>query len=218
MLFDIEKDLTLCEKYKITPEQLTFIKIFIFDQTVSDIKSFLSTNYKNGIRFWKLLGVDITKSGFKDTQARIDYNKLKTDVFNRIAVPLMKKKILVETKLSPNADLDIIEINPNFVQDFELDIYDKPTQLFNCYPQFVGDVGNKFIGRTASPEEIGLTYIKNINNNTELHNEILELIKWAHETNQLRIGLKKFVQYKHWEALREIKKGGINIGFDTNIV
>jgi len=219
MLFSLKQDLHLCEKYKISPTQLMFIKVFIYDTNIENTKTLIADVYEKGVRFWKLFGLDLCKRGPKNSKRETEYNKKKIELLNAIAYPLMEKNILIKSTITSDSDPDILEINPIFVKDFELNFYDMPSQLHDTYPHFIGDSSKRYFAKTASPEEFGEAYIRAINNDLNKHNEILELVKWAVENKQIKIGIKKFVESRHWEALKELKEGGVtNVGFDTNFI
>ena len=94
-------------------------------------------------------------------------------------------------------------------------------ELFEVYPQF-GIIGTSTVPlRTVakkfdSLEEAYFRYGKSIRWNLEMHNRIIELVKWANENNILNTTLANFVIDHKWEELQALKDGNLaNVNFDA---
>lgn len=216
MIYTVQKDLELCEKYGITPDQLTYIKCFILDPK-HDLKQHRSEVFKNEYRFCKLYNVDILKKTIPKTEA--EYNKKKKELAEKIIIPLMDKNILMKINiLDASVTTDHIEINPKFAKDFSINIMDMPTELHDVYPALIKNSSMKFPGKNTSPEEFGALYLNYIGNDRELHDKIIDHVKWAKESNNLFTALDKFIKNKLWNMLFELREGGNDgIGFSVEM-
>jgi len=81
-----------------------------------------------------------------------------------------------------------------------------PAQLEEAYPYYTIIENRRYTIRNASAQEISENYLRGINNDEKEHERILDDIKWAVENKALNIGLKKFVDIKYWNAIRELRK------------
>lgn len=218
MIFTIENDIELCKQYGITLEQLSYIKIHVRDPKIS-LKDHSTKVYKLLCEFCKLYGVDITKSISTVQKVRKEYNEKKLNLAKLVKIPLMEKDILLPINITnPDIGPDLVEINPLFISDFNINIEDMPAEVMEVYPHFIQLPGNdRFLAKNTSHQEFGLEYLKYIKNDRELHKKVVEHIIWAKENNKLLLGLRKFIETKHWEALFELRKGGFSVGFDTNV-
>ena len=94
-------------------------------------------------------------------------------------------------------------------------------ELWEAYPQSCmvnGQVFNlKSISRKFdSPEESFQKYSKYINNDPDLHLEVLELIEWGIENGYNFTTLDKFIIDRAWLALKAFKEGtAINVNSDA---
>lgn len=220
MMYSVQKDLELCDKYKINPCMLTFLKLFVIGPTEISEKTIAAEFMKNSSKFCKIMGLYYTKLPKKNTKEYKEYTEKLANLKKNIVIPLVEKNILVGPgdPLNVRVDLDHYEINPKFLKDFELNIYGMPSQLFDIYPRTIRINDSSFLGKNVSAEEIGELYIRNINNCEKKHQEILELIEWGKNNNNIGVGLKKFVEIKYWETLQELKEGGNDgIGFSSEL-
>lgn len=182
MLFTIKQDLELCKKFKLNPRQLMFMKILVPNRTLSQKEASLES-YAMSHQF--------------EQEIKFNYEEI-TDLVGR--------GFVLDFSNGKPATLDHYEIHPNFVNHFQLAIYGMPQELFDAYPKFfIGKEGQKFIGRSAGPEEIAVSYIKGIGNKEEEHRKVLEDVAWAVKNNAINVGLDKFVKTRYWEAIREIR-------------
>ena len=96
-------------------------------------------------------------------------------------------------------------------------------QLFDAYPMFVNINGStyslrSFAKKFNSIEDFFRFYGKTIHWDLELHNKILDLIKWDQDNNVgfLKMTICNFVIEMKWNELEALKNGDIaNINFDT---
>ena len=119
---------------------------------------------------------------------------------------LVDRGLILDLSNGKPASLDYFEIHPNFVKHFQLAIYGMPQELFDAYPKhFYDKNGQRYVGRSAGPEEIALSYLKGIGNNEDEHKRVLEDVTWAEKNNMIVVGLDKFVKTRFWEAIREAR-------------
>lgn len=190
----IDNELIILEKYKLTPNELFFIKtILIFE----DDKQFIA-------RFLPIC---------KETN--IDARNLLESLQNKGIITKAYKIPAKGEILKPEE----ITFNQNFIKAFYKASFELGQELFNEYPQFtiidgctvaIRSVSKKF----DSLEDFFRFYGKTIKHNPELHTKIIELVKWAKEnTTFLNCTLANFVIDKKWldlEALRDGNEGNIN--------
>ena len=220
MIYTRTDDLELCKKYDINPSQLLMIKLYVEDPEVSDEKTEAAEFMKNLYKFTKLFGYNMEKIP-RGKEAKEKHFEQEKWFKENIAQALVDKSILIAPKAPAGhtAGLDCFEISPQFIQDFAIDLYGMPDELFEAYPKFFMSNGTRYNIRNSHVEKFGAKYLRFINNQREKHEEVLELIEWAKENKSLNIGLEKFVDTKYWEALQELKEeGGEAIGFSTELV
>ena len=95
-------------------------------------------------------------------------------------------------------------------------------ELFETYPQFGNINGNIIPLRGVSKkfdtlEDMYRYYGKVINWNPEIHQEILDVLKWAKENTQfIQFTLASFVIDRRWEDLKALRDGKlVNVNFDA---
>lgn len=83
-------------------------------------------------------------------------------------------------------------------------------ELFTTYPTFVNingklaplrDISKRF----SSIDEFAFFYSTEIGHNPEKHKEVMEILKWAKDKNQISFGIINFVISHQWEALKELR-------------
>lgn len=190
----IDNELIILEKYKLTPNELFFIKtILIFEDDKQFIARFLS----------------ICKETNIDARNLLESLQNKGIITKAYKIP-EKGEILKPEEIT---------FNQNFIKAFYKASFELGQELFNEYPQFtiidgctvaIRSVSKKF----DSLEDFFRFYGKTIKHNPELHTKIIELVKWAKEnTTFLNCTLANFVIDKKWldlEALRDGNEGNIN--------
>lgn len=194
-MLNIDNELSILEKYRLTPTELFTIRVILLAQDEN------STNYL------------------------IRYNNLLEGTFREELLKLQNKGIILKSYKIPKVGEQFIpedaEFNKNFIKQFYRASYEMGEELWNVYPQSCivsGQVFNlKSISRKFdSPEEAFQKYAKYINNDPNLHNEVLKLIKWGIENQFNFTTLDKFIIDRAWLALKEFKNGSaINVNSDA---
>ena len=95
-------------------------------------------------------------------------------------------------------------------------------ELFNTYPMFIVVNGVSYNARRVSKkyndvEDAFAKYAKAINNNPDLHQQIIDDLKWAIEDgNYPFTTLDDFIADRAWNALNAFRNGnGVNINNDA---
>lgn len=194
MLYSFDKDLELCEKFKITPRQLLFIKIFVSDPSLSESEN-TEKRRKRAIKY---------QSVFKEG-----------DITSKEMLDLIDKKILIDKNLPGYFLFDDLELTGEWEDKLKLIIYPMADELFDAYPYEIRIQNKTYLAKNSSPEKIAFNYNKAISNSLEKHKEIIELVNWAKGANLIEVGLEKFVDTKYWCLLKE-KRSTKSLGESSN--
>lgn len=141
---------------------------------------------------------------------------------------LQEKELILKSYKVPKEgeafDPYSIPINKVFLKSLYKSSFEMGKELFEEYPQF-GLVQGSVVGLRSvskkfdSLEEAYFRYGKSIGWNPERHSRILELVKWAKETNIINYTLASFIIDQRWlelEALQTGEVGGIaNIDYES---
>lgn len=195
---ELNEELILMEKYKLTPTELFAVKTILLAQDNEDEYIFKFNNILNEL--------DIK--------------------FRDILISLQNKSIILKSYKIPKEGevlkLEDIEINKLFIKSYYKASFELGKELFDIYPMF-GDIGGNIISlRTVSKkfnslEDFYRFYGKSIRWNPNIHKEIIELIKWAKEnTTFINCSISSFCINQMWNELKALKDGQlININYDS---
>lgn len=192
---ELKQQLIFCEKYKIDANQLLLLEIILLAQENDDaeiIQLYFQSKAKGSLleQLTRLQEVGVINKSFR-------------------------------FKKGESINLDIIPINKNLVKDFYKCSFELGKELFEEYPQFGIINGNPVSLRGVSKkfdslEDFYRFYGKTIRWKPEVHNHIIELVKWAKENNVLNCSLASFVINNGWLDLEALKNGEIvNTNFDA---
>ena len=118
-------------------------------------------------------------------------------------------------------DVEDIPFNQNFLKKFYRSAFEMGEELFYTYPQSCTVQGQVFNLRTVSKhfdslEQAFQKYAKSIKNNPEIHQEIINNIKWGIENGYNFTTLDRFIIDRGGEALKAFKEGdSININLEA---
>jgi len=183
MLFTVKQDLELCKEFKVNPRQLMFIKMLVKNPSMEE-SAWRRHSYAMSLEFQDVIGLSADElSDLISRNIIVDHNTIGSKVY-----------------------YDCFEIDPKFTHKFSLKVYPMPAQLEEAYPYYTIIENRRYTIRNASAQEISENYLRGINNDEKEHERILDDIKWAVENKALNIGLKKFVDIKYWNAIRELRK------------
>lgn len=198
-MHNIDEQLVLMEKYRITSDELLFLTVLLLLQDGEGDYTFIS-----------------------------QYLSLPTDCRNGIReslISLQNKEIITKSYKVPNVGEKFIPedvtINKNFVKNFYRCSFNMGKELFEAYPMF-GIINGEPVGirsvskKFDSLEDFYRYYGKTISWKPEKHEYIMELVKWAKEKNLLVTTLANFVIDHKWEELEALRNGEIaNIDFNA---
>jgi hypothetical protein len=193
---ELKQQILFCDKYGINANQLLLLEIILLAQEGDD-----SENVQLYFQ-----------------------SKVKGNLLNNL-VKLQEVGVILKSFKMPHAgdrlDLYSIPINRNLVKDFYKCSFELGKELFEVYPQFAvinnSPVGIRSVSKKFdSLEDFYRFYGKTIRYNSEFHNHIVELVKWANENNILNTTLANFVIDHKWEELEALKNGElVNVNFDA---
>ena len=195
---DINGELEMMERYLITPNEL-----FVF-QLLLRIKD--KNNLNDLIRF-----------------IRVDENK---QVFRNCLYSLQAKGAIVKTYKIPNEGDDYnpseIPLNTNFFKNYVKSSSELGEELFDIYPYFANINGVLTPIRSISKhfnsiDDAYRFYAKSIKWNIDLHNHILDLVKWDQDNSHLIVcSFSSFIINRLWETIEAAKNGEhMNINYDA---
>lgn len=194
----LEDEIAILNKYKITPNELMFIRTLLIlqDEEQEDLfKTYIESLHDCNIGIKELIS------------------------------SLQNKGIILKSFKCPSPgqpfDPYSIPFNKNFIKYIYKCAFELGKELFEEYPQFGNISGNVVPLRSVakkfdSLEDCYFKYGRAIHWNTELHSKIIELVKWAKEHNILNQSLASFVINEAWRDLEALKNGDlVNVNFDT---
>ena len=192
-MLTLENELCLLEKYKLTPTELFTIKLILLAKEDGEYK-------------WLQKYVQIIK-------------------LRDILVSLQEKGIILKSwKLPKEGQQLIVEditFNQNFQKQYFRASFEMGEELFNVYPQSTivnGQIYNlKRVSRKFdSLEDAFAKYAKYIHNNPDIHQEVIELVKWGIDNGYNFTTLDSFIVDNSWIAIKAMKEGnGINVNTEA---
>ena len=193
----IEDELLILNKYRITPNELMFIRTLLILQEDANeelFKTYIEILHSSNIQIREL----ITR--------------------------LQAKGIILKSFKVPNPgeafDPYSIPINKPFLKNLFKSSFEIGKELFEVYPQFGNINGCVVPLRTVakkfdSLEDCYARYGKEIKWNPEIHSTIIDLVKWAKDNNILNCSLASFIINNGWNDLQALKDGEGNINYDA---
>ena len=195
--FDIDNELIFLEKYNLTPTELMTIRTILLAQDNQEDYLFKFNNI-------------LTKTDVK---------------FRDILISLQNKQIITKAYKIPNEgelfEFEDVTFNKSIVKAFYKASFELGKELFNVYPQTTIVNGVIYALRRVSKkfnslEDAFRVYGKTIRWDEELHNEIIELVKWGIDNDYSFTTLDDFIVDNAWESIRAIRDGhAININFNA---
>lgn len=189
----MKQQLLFCEKYCINPNELLLLEIILIAQE-DDEPEIVREYFSSRVRargFTTELLVGLRDAGVINKTYKIPE---KGSIFNPLDVPL----------------------NKTMVKEFYKCSFDLGRELWETYPLF-GIVNNTQVGlrgvskKFDTIEDFYRFYGRTIRWKPEVHNQIIELVKWAKEHNILCTTIANFVIDHKWEELKALKEeGGVN--------
>ena len=194
-MLNLDNELCILEKYKLTPTELFTVKVILLAQE--------ENNKEPLFRFAKVM-----EGGF-----RLELERLKS------------KGIILKTYKIPESGTPFnpleVDFNKNFIKYFFKASYELGEELFNTYPQFLTINGSVYNARRVSKkyndlEDAFAKYGKAIKYNLDVHNEIMDNIKWGIDSGYNFTTLDDFIADNAWTALKAFREGnGINVNTEA---
>lgn len=198
LTLNLEEEISILSKYRITPNELTFIKTLLIlqDEENEDLfKDYIESLYVCNVKLREIL------------------------------ISLQKKEIILKSYKIPSEgesfDPYSIPFNKNFIKSLYKGSFELGKELFEIYPQMTVINGSLVTLRGVSKhfdslEACYFRYGKAIGWNQERHEKVLDLIKWAKERDIIKQSLSSFVINNSWLDLEAIRNGDSgNYNFDT---
>ena len=198
LTLNLEEEISILSKYRITPNELTFIKTLLIlqDEENEDLfKDYIESLYVCNVKLREVL------------------------------ISLQKKEIMLKSYKIPSEgesfDPYSIPFNKNFIKNLYKSSFELGKELFEIYPQMTVINGSLVTLRGVSKhfdslEACYFRYGKAIGWNQERHEKVLDLIKWAKERDIIKQSLSSFVINNSWLDLEAIRNGDSgNYNFDT---
>lgn len=198
LTLNLEEEISILSKYRITPNELTFIKTLLIlqDEGNEDLfKDYIESLYVCNVKLREIL------------------------------ISLQKKEIILKSYKIPSEgesfDPYSIPFNKNFIKSLYKSSFELGKELFEIYPQMTVINGSLVTLRGVSKhfdslEACYFRYGKAIGWNQERHEKVLDLIKWAKERDIIKQSLSSFVINNSWLDLEAIRNGDSgNYNFDT---
>ena len=186
LTLSLEEEIALLDKYNLDSNELLVLRCIVMLQ-----------EEKQELLFHSLMGLH-----------SID--------FRNILVSLQNKGIVLKSYKIPEKgqsfDPYSIQLNKNFVKQLYKSSFELGKELFDAYPQMAYINGSAVMLRGVSKhfnslEDCYFRYAKSIGFNKDKHNEIIELVNWAKETNVLNKSLGAFVVDNSWLDLQSLREG-----------
>lgn len=194
-MLNIDNELCLLEKYKLTPTELFTVQVILLAKE--------ENNYEPLKRFNETLNGGL----------RLELERLQN------------KGIIIQAYKIPKPGSPFkpedVEFNKNFLKQFFRASFEMGEELFNAYPQFITIQGVSFNARRVSKkfndvEDAFSKYGKAIKYNNELHQQILNNIQWGIDNGYNFTTLDDFIADRAWIALDAFRNGnGININTEA---
>ena len=193
----IEDELLILNKYKITPNELMFIRTLLILQEDANeelFKTYIEILHNSNIQIKELI------------------------------IRLQARGIILKSFKVPNPgeafDPYSIPINKPFLKNLFKSSFEIGKELFEVYPQFGNINGCVVPLRTVakkfdSLEDCYARYGKEIKWNPEIHSTIIDLVNWAKDNNILNCSLASFIINNGWNDLQALKDGEGNINYDA---
>lgn len=190
--FEIDNELCLLERYKLSPTELFTIRVILLAKEEGEYE-------------WLQRFAQIQK-----LRPLIESLQEKGIILKSWKLPKEGSQLIVED----------IPFNQNFQKQFFKASFEMGQELFESYPQSTIVNGQYFNLRSVSHkfdslEDAFSKYGKYIKNNPEKHLEILNLIEWGKENSYNFTTLDRFIVDNAWESIKNMKEQGIiNINSD----
>lgn len=192
-MLTLENELSLLEKYKLTPTELFTVKVILLAKEDGEYEWL--QRFAQIIKLRNVL-VSLQEKGI---------------ILKSWKLPNEGSKLEIES----------IPFNQNFQKQFFRASFEMGEELFNTYPQSTivnGMIYNlkRVSKHFDSLEDAFAKYSKYIKHNPDTHNEIIELIRWGIDNGYNFTTLDSFILDNGWLAIKAMRDGnGINVNTEA---
>ena len=154
-----------------------------------------------------------------------NYAQILNGQLRLLLTTLQSKGIIIKAYKIPKEGTQFIpedvQFNQNFLKKYYRSAFEMGEELFYTYPQSAVVQGQVFNLRTISKKFDSLEdafgkYAKQIKNNPELHQQIINDIKWGIENGYNFTTLDRFIVDRAYESLHSMRLGeNININLEA---
>ena len=198
MNFDltIEEELNMLDKYKLTPTELFVVKLLLIAQIEGE------EDY-----IYRYVQIP-NKSSFREI---LESLQSKGVILKSYKIPKSGEKLIIED----------IDFNKNFVKNIHRASFELGKELYENYPQTTYVKGQVFNLRRVSKkfnslEDAFFKYGKYIRFDNELHNEVIELVKWGIQNGYNFTTMDSFIIDQDWRNIKNVRDGvSINVNYDA---
>lgn len=189
----LDNELCILERYKLTPTELFAIQVILLAKEEREYK-------------WLQRFAQIQK-----LRPIIESLREKGIILKSYKIPKEGEKLIVED----------IPFNQNFQKQYFRASFDMGQELFETYPQFLTINGVCYNARRISKkydslEDAFTKYAKAINYKDEIHQQVIENIKWGIDNGYNFTTLDDFIADRSWTALEAYRNGnGINVNTEA---
>ena len=199
LTLDIENEVELLDKYKLTCNELMFIRVTLIFQDESNEELF-----KNYFKAIKNTGINVRE----------------------LLVSLQQKGVILKSYKIPAEGTALnpmtIEFNKNFLKQLYRSSFEMGKELFEAYPQFATLSNGSVVTLRGvskhfnSLEDAYYRYGKCIKYNNDLHKEIIDLVNWGKDNNIICQSMSSFIINNNWHDLKALRDG--DKGYNYNAV
>lgn len=134
-----------------------------------------------------------------------------------ILISLQEKEIITKQYIIPDKGIIFnpkdVTLNKNLIKSFLQHSESLGMELFENYPGFTIINGRTFSLKNItklykSLDDMCFAYGQEIKFNLETHKEVLELLEWGKENNQISNGICDFIASRQWLLLKELRDKG----------
>ena len=189
----LDNELCVLERYKLTPTELFTVQLILLAKEEGEYK-------------WLQRFAQIQK-----LRPIIESLREKGIILKSYKIPKEGEKLIVED----------IPFNQNFQKQYFRASFEMGQELFETYPQFLTINGVCYNARRISKkydslEDAFAKYAKAINYKDEIHQQIIENIKWGIDNGYNFTTLDDFIADRSWTALEAYRNGnGINVNTEA---
>ena len=191
---NLRAELILMDQYKLDPNELFCIKVILLAQ----------------------------EGEYEYLQ---NYAQILNGQLRLLLTTLQSKGIIIKAYKIPKEGTQFIpedvQFNQNFLKKYYRSAFEMGEELFYTYPQSAVVQGQVFNLRTVSKKFDSLEdafgkYAKQIKNNPELHQQVINDIKWGIENGYNFTTLDRFIVDRAYESLHSMRLGeNININLEA---